>query len=142
MTTGYSQPESRPASPSCRSSIPEEHGGLQPDRGGSEGRQGRIVGYWLGGTISWMAAAAPAASPARAYYGRRHARPDRRETKIPTIVHFGELTSRPTPRRAKESPPGIRRSRALVTPAPPGLQRDQRGSWNAEAAKLARKPDR
>lgn len=105
-------------------------------RGGKVG----IVGYCFGGTVSWVAAAqAKGLACAVPYYGGGMPNFKNETPKCPTLCHFGELDQSPTLAQAKEIAalhPEI--TAHYYAGAGHGFNCDQRGSWNAEAAKLAR----
>ena len=99
-----------------------------------------IVGYWYGGTVSWMAAArASGLACSVPYYGGGMHGLINEKPKVPVMCNFGELDQSPTLAQAKEIAarhPGI--TAHFYAGAGHGFNCDQRGSWNAEAAKLAR----
>ena len=99
-----------------------------------------IVGYCYGGTVTWLASArASGLACAVPYYGGGMPGFIGEKPKVPTMCHFGELDQSPTLAQSKE----IAARHPQITAhfyagAGHGFNRDQRGSWNAEAAKLAR----
>ena len=99
-----------------------------------------IVGYCYGGTVTWVAAArAGGLTCAAPYYGGGMHGFIGEKPKVPTMCHFGELDQSPTLAQAKEiaaKHPEI--TAHFYAGAGHGFNCDQRGSWNAEAAKLAR----
>jgi carboxymethylenebutenolidase len=99
-----------------------------------------IVGYCWGGTVSWRGAANTSGLACSApYYGGGMPNFKDEKPKIPTLCHFGELDQSPTPAQAKEllaKHPGVEGH--FYGGAGHGFNCDQRGSYNAEAAKLAR----
>ena len=90
--------------------------------------------------MSWVAAAqAKGLACAVPYYGGGMPGFIGEKPKVPTMCHFGELDQSPTLAQAKEivaKHPGI--TAHFYAGAGHGFNCDQRGSWNAEAAKLAR----
>ena len=103
--------------------------------------KGGIVGYCWGGLLSWrssclldgLAAAAP-------YYGGGMTSPAEaaRRPKCPTMVHFGELDHiipMDTVEAFRKQHPEVE---VHVYHANHGFNCDQRGSYDAEAARLAR----
>jgi carboxymethylenebutenolidase len=99
-----------------------------------------IVGYCWGGTVTWVAAARlsglACASP---YYGGGMPGFIGEKPKCPTLCHFGEQDQSPTLAQAK----AIAAAHPEITAhyyvgAGHGFNCDQRGSFNAEASKLAR----
>ena len=105
----------------------------------SAGKVG-IVGYCYGGTVSWMAAArASGLACAVPYYGGGMHGLINEKPKVPVMCNFGETDQSPTLAQAKEiaaKHPEI--TAHFYAGAGHGFNCDQRGSWNAEAAKLAR----
>ena len=99
-----------------------------------------IVGYCWGGTVAWVAAARTAGLACAApYYGGGMPGFIGEKPAIPTMCHFGELDQSPTLEQSKaiaKAHPGI--TAHFYAGAGHGFNCDQRGSWNAEAAKLAR----
>jgi len=98
-----------------------------------------IVGYCWGGAVAWLAAARiPGLAAAVPYYGGAIPSLNNEQPKCPTLLHFGE----------KDASIPIEKSRAVVQAHPDvtahfyaaghGFNCDQRGSYDAEAAKLAR----
>ena len=99
-----------------------------------------MVGYCFGGTVTWVSAAqAKGLACAVPYYGGGMPNFINEKPKVPTMCHFGELDQSPTLAQAKEiaaKHPGI--TAHFYAGAGHGFNCDQRGSWNAEASKLAR----
>ena len=99
-----------------------------------------IVGYCYGGTVTWLASArASGLACAVPYYGGGMPNFISEKPKVPTMCHFGELDQSPTLAQSKEiaaKHPEI--TAHFYAGAGHGFNCDQRGSWNAEAAKLAR----
>ena len=99
-----------------------------------------IVGYCWGGTVCWVAAARLSGLACSApYYGGGMPGFIGEKPKIPTLCHFGELDQSPT----------LEQSRAIAKAHPEitahfyagaghGFNCDQRGSYHADSAKLAR----
>ena len=99
-----------------------------------------IVGYCWGGTVSWVAAARASGLACSApYYGGGMPGFMNEKPKVPTMCHFGELDQSPT----------LEQSRAIAKAHPEitahfyagaghGFNCDQRGSYHAASAKLAR----
>ena len=108
--------------------------------GAQAGKVG-IVGFCWGGLLTWRAACLlDGLSAAAPYYGGGMTMPDEiaRKPKVPVMVHFGDqdhwipLDSVEAFRKAH---PEVR---VHLYPANHGFNCDQRASYNAEAAKLAR----
>jgi carboxymethylenebutenolidase len=110
------------------------------DHAAQAGKVG-IVGFCWGGLLTWRAACTldglAAASP---YYGGGMTTPDEiaRRPKVPVLAHFGErdhwIPLNSVQAFAKAHP----EVRVEVYQADHGFNCDQRGSWDAAAAKLAR----
>ncbi len=140
--TGYSQPEIQ-AGVAIMQKLDWKQSMLDVQaaiaaaaRGGKVG----IVGYCYGGTVAWMAAArASALSCAAPYYGGGMHGLINEKPGVPVMCNFGEADQSPTLAQAKEiaaAHPEI--TAHFYAGAGHGFNCDQRGSWNAEAAKLAR----
>ena len=104
----------------------------------SAGKVG-IVGYCWGGTVSFVAAAKlDGLACAVSYYGGGVAANVALQPKVPLMFHFGE-TDHAIPMDAVEK---VRSAHSTQTchiyPAGHGFNCDQRGSFHAESAKLAR----
>ena len=140
--TGYSQPEIQ-AGVAIMQKLDPKNSMLDVQAAIAEaakaGKVG-IVGYCFGGTISWMAAArASGLSCAVPYYGGGMHGLINEKPKVPVMCNFGETDQSPTLAQAKEiaaKHPEI--TAHFYAGAGHGFNCDQRGSWNAEAAKLAR----
>jgi carboxymethylenebutenolidase len=100
-----------------------------------------IVGYCYGGLLTWRAACLlKGLSAAVPYYGGGVTTPDEiaRKPKCPVMAHFGDQDhwiSLESVEAFKKAHP---EAEVHVYHANHGFNCDQRGSWNAEAAKLAR----
>ncbi|MGD0723202.1 MAG: dienelactone hydrolase family protein [Roseiarcus sp.] len=105
---------------------------------GSAGKVG-IVGYCLGGTVSYLAACRlPGLAAASCYYGGGVLAAKEEAPRIPTILHFGA-------KDAHIPIAGVREFQALhpdlpvyVYDADHGFNCDERGSYDAPSAALAR----
>jgi len=99
-----------------------------------------IVGYCWGGTVSWVAAARISGLACAApYYGGGMPGFIGEKPKIPVMCNFGELDTMPSLEQSKAiaaAHPGI--TAHFYAGAGHGFNCDQRGSYNAAAAKLAR----
>lgn len=104
----------------------------------SAGKVG-IVGYCWGGTVAWVAAARTKGLACSApYYGGGIPNFADEAPKVPMMCNFGEQDQSPTPEQAKAA---VAKHPSIVAhfyAAGHGFNCDQRGSYNAEAAKLAR----
>jgi len=140
--TGYSQPEIQ-AGVAIMQKLDWKQAMLDVEAAIGEAKRGGkvgIVGYCFGGTVSWVAAAqAKGLACSVPYYGGGMAGFINEKPKVPTMCHFGEQDQSPTLAQAKEivaAHPSI--TAHFYAGAGHGFNCDQRGSWNAEAAKLAR----
>jgi carboxymethylenebutenolidase len=99
-----------------------------------------IVGYCWGGTVVWRAAHATAGLTCAApYYGGGMPNFIGEKPKVPTMCHFGELDQTPSLEQAKAIAKAHPEIIAHYYPgAGHGFNCDMRGSYNAEASKLAR----
>ena len=104
----------------------------------SAGRVG-IVGYCWGGTVAWLAAArVPGLACAVPYYGGQMGKYVGETPRCPVTGHFGEQDTMPAPdqiRALVDAHPSVT---AHFYPAGHGFNCDQRGSFDAESARLAR----
>jgi carboxymethylenebutenolidase len=110
------------------------------DHAAQAGKVG-IVGYCWGGLLTWRAACElKGLSAAVPYYGGGVTTPDEvaRKPKVPVMAHFGDQDhwiSMPSVEAFKKAHPEVE---VHVYHANHGFNCDQRGSYDAEAAKLAR----
>ena len=100
-----------------------------------------IVGYCYGGLLAWRAACElQGLSAAAPYYGGGMTTPDevKRQPKVPVLAHFGDQDHwipLDSVEAFKKAHPDVQ---VHVYHANHGFNCDQRGSYNAEAAQLAR----
>ncbi len=100
-----------------------------------------VVGYCWGGLLSWRSACLlKGLSAAAPYYGGGVTSPEEaaRQPKVPVMAHFGERDHwipLDSVEAFKKAQPGVT---VHVYAADHGFNCDQRGSWDAAAAKLAR----
>ena len=139
--TGYSQPEIQ-AGLGVMQKLDWKQTMFDVDaavkEAGSAGKVG-IVGYCWGGTVAWLAAARTAGIACAApYYPGGIANFADDAPKVPVMGNFGEQDQSPTPEQAR----AVLAKHPAVTghfyAAGHGFNCDQRGSYNAEASKLAR----
>ena len=140
--TGYSQPEIE-AGVAIMQKLDWKQSMLDVQAAIAEAAKGGkvgIVGYCYGGTVSWMAAARVSGlACAVPYYGGGMHGLIGEQPKIPVMCNFGEADQSPTLAQAKEIAAAHPAITAHFYPgAGHGFNCDQRGSWNPEAAKLAR----
>jgi carboxymethylenebutenolidase len=98
-----------------------------------------MVGYCWGGAVTWLAAARiPGLAAAVPYYGGAIPSLNGERPKCPTMLHFGETDASIPLNQAR----AVAKSHPDVTThfyaAGHGFNCDQRASYNAKAAKLAR----
>ena len=98
-----------------------------------------IVGYCWGGTVAWAAAAKlDGLDCAVSYYGGGVAANSALQPKVPVMFHFGE-TDHAIPMDAVQKVRAAHSTQTFhIYPAGHGFNCDQRGSYHAESAKLAR----
>jgi carboxymethylenebutenolidase len=99
-----------------------------------------VVGYCFGGTIAWLAATrVDGVAAAVGYYGGGVADAADEKPKCPVMLHFGE-TDASIPKEAYEKVmrlhPGV--PTYIYPGAGHGFVCDERGSYHAESARLAR----
>ena len=100
-----------------------------------------VVGYCYGGLLTWRAAESISGLAAAApYYGGGMTSPDdaSRQPKVPVLAHFGSkdhYISLESVEAFRKAQPGVE---VQLYEADHGFNCDQRGSYNAPAAQLAR----
>ncbi len=100
-----------------------------------------IVGYCWGGLLTWRAACTLSGLTAAVpYYGGGMTTPDEaaRQPKVPVMVHFGEKDHWIPLESVKAFAKAHPEVTVHVYAADHGFNCDQRGAYNAQAAKLAR----
>jgi len=104
----------------------------------SAGKVG-IVGYCWGGTVAWVAAARlPGLACSAPYYGGAIPNFIAEQPKCPVMFHFGEQDHSITLEQAKKVAAAHPTATSHFYPAGHGFNCDQRGSYDAASAKLAR----
>ena len=104
----------------------------------SAGKVG-IVGYCWGGFVAWMASARiPGLACAVPYYGGGILDNVDIEPKVPVMGHFGEKDSMIPVEGVKKLAEKHKKQQIFIYAADHGFNCDQRGSYNAAAAKQAR----
>ena len=105
----------------------------------SAGKVG-IVGFCWGGTVAWKAACQrPRPGLRRALLRRRSSEPDRTESRSVRCCSTGARPITPSRwRRRRSLPPRTRIETHYFYAAGHGFNCDQRGSYHADSAKLAR----
>ncbi|MCC7080056.1 MAG: dienelactone hydrolase family protein [Burkholderiales bacterium] len=104
----------------------------------SAGKVG-IVGYCWGGTVSWKSASSvDGLACAISYYGGGIPGLIGEKPKVPVMLHWGETDQSIPLEKAKEVAAAHANQQHFFYPAGHGFNCDQRGSYNAEASKLAK----
>ena len=104
----------------------------------SAGKVG-IVGYCWGGYIAWMSAARlPGFACAAPYYGGGMLEAAGEHPRCPVLAHFGETDAHIPVDGVRKFAAAHPESQVLIYPANHGFNCDQRGSFDAPSAKLAR----
>jgi carboxymethylenebutenolidase len=102
------------------------------------GKKFGVIGYCFGGTIAWLAAARLGVNTAVGYYGGQIAKFADEHPKAPIMLHFGKLDQH----IPKESIDAVKAANPEVPvfwyDAGHGFNCNDRASYNAEAAKLAK----
>lgn len=98
-----------------------------------------VVGYCWGGTVAWVAAARlPGLACAISYYGGGIPGLLEEKPKCPVQFHFGENDQNPTLEAAKKIIAAHPTQASFIYPAGHGFNCEDRASYHAESAKLAR----
>ena len=98
-----------------------------------------LVGYCWGGTIAWVAAARLSGLACTvAYYGGSIPSFIEEAPKCPIMLHFGEQDASLPVDKAREVARRHPSAEAFFYPAQHGFNCDQRGSYDADSAALAR----
>jgi carboxymethylenebutenolidase len=104
----------------------------------SAGKVG-IVGYCWGGTVSWVAAARLSdVACSVCYYGGGIPGLTSEQPKCPVMFHWGETDHAIAVADAKKVAAAHPKAQSFIYPAGHGFNCDQRGSYHADSAKLAR----
>jgi len=98
-----------------------------------------IVGYCWGGFVAWMAAAkVPGLACAVPYYGGGILDNADLQPKVPVMGHFGDKDAHIPVEGVKKLAEKHKKQQIFIYAADHGFNCDQRGSYNAPAAKQAR----
>jgi carboxymethylenebutenolidase len=98
-----------------------------------------IVGYCWGGLVTWLSAAkASGLVCAVAYYGGGILDNQQLEPKVPLMAHFGDKDAHIPVDGVRKLAEKFKQHQVFIYEADHGFNCDQRGSYNAPAAKLAR----
>lgn len=101
------------------------------------GRVG-VVGYCWGGTIAYVAACELPIACAVAYYGGSITKELEKHPKCPVMYHFGELDKHIPASEIAKIKAADPKGEFYLYPAGHGFNCDQRGSYDAASAALAR----
>ena len=141
LDIGYSQPEierGRTFIPKMQWDTVMKDAGAALDNAKSASKIG-VVGYCWGGTVSWMSASRLAGlAAAVAYYGGGITANSSEKPKCPVMCHWGETDHAIPLDGVKKFLGEHPEVTSFVYPAGHGFNCDQRGSYHAESAKLAR----
>jgi carboxymethylenebutenolidase len=139
--TGYTQPEIQ-AGVAVMQKLDWKQTMMDVDATVAEAKKSGkvgIVGYCWGGTVAWLAAAKTAGIAAAApYYGGGMPNFIGEKPKVPVMANFGEKDQSPTLEQAKQIAAAHPEITAHFYPAGHGFNCDQRGSYDAGSAKLAK----
>ena len=98
-----------------------------------------IVGYCWGGTVTWLAASrVPGLAAAVSYYGGGVPNFMDEQPRCPVMFHFGEKDASSPLEKAKAMAAAHPNAASHFYPAGHGFNCDQRGSYDAIAARVAR----
>jgi carboxymethylenebutenolidase len=98
-----------------------------------------VVGFCFGGRLAWLAAArVPGLSAAVAYYGGGIPGLAAEQPRCPVIFHFGERDQHIPVESVRDFSKAHPSLPVYMYPADHGFNCDQRGSYDAPSAKLAR----
>jgi len=112
--------------------------GAAMDNVKSAGKVG-IVGYCWGGTVAWVAAARLAGLACSVcYYGGGIPNMQSEQPKCPVMFHWGETDHAIPIEAAKKVAAAHPKAQSFIYKAGHGFNCDQRGSYDADSAKLAR----
>jgi carboxymethylenebutenolidase len=104
-----------------------------------EGLKGGVVGYCLGGTLAWLAATRiDGLSCAVSYYGGGVAETASEKPRCPVLFHFGETDQSIPPDHHSKIRAAHPTLPMHIYPAGHGFSCDERGSYHAPSATLAR----
>ncbi|MGE0796836.1 MAG: dienelactone hydrolase family protein [Lautropia sp.] len=98
-----------------------------------------VIGYCWGGTIAWLASSRTnGVACTVAYYGGGIPDFIGEAPKTPMMLHIGEQDQRPSPETGREVSARYPDTKVFIYPAGHGFNCDQRGSYDAGSAQLAR----
>ena len=138
---GYSQPEIQ-AGAELKGKVPMDAAlkdVAAAIKAAAESGKIGIVGYCWGGLISWMAASRLSGLACAApYYGGGIPDQIGEQPKCPVMLHFGDQDAHIPLDGVKKLQAAHPKQTVHIYPAGHGFNCDQRGSYHAESAKLAR----
>jgi carboxymethylenebutenolidase len=140
LDIGYTQPRSKEGAfiPKMQWDTVMKDAAAALDNVKSAGNVG-IVGYCWGGTVSWMSASRLAGlAAAVTYYGGGITANSGEKPKCPVMSHWGETDHAIPIDNVKKFLGEHPEVTSFVYPAGHGFNCDQRGSYHADSAKLAR----
>lgn len=97
-----------------------------------------VIGYCFGGTLAWLAATRLPVQAAVGYYGGRIGNYAAEQPKAPVMLHFGRQDAHIPPEEVAKVTSAHPDVQVFWYDAGHGFSATPRGSYNAEAAKLAR----
>jgi carboxymethylenebutenolidase len=97
-----------------------------------------VVGYCFGGTMAWLAATRIGVAAAVGYYGGGIAETAAEQPGCPVMLHFGESDASIPPEHWEKVGAHHPKLPVHIYPAGHGFNCDERGSYHAESARLAR----
>ena len=107
--------------------------------GNATGKKVGVIGYCYGGTLAWLAAARLHPAVAVGYYGGRTANYAEERLSAPVMLHFGKLDAHIPAEEVERIQAAHPEVKIYWYDAGHGFNCDARGSYNKEAAHLARK---
>jgi carboxymethylenebutenolidase len=97
-----------------------------------------VVGFCLGGSLAWLAATRLNPAAAVGYYGGQIAQYAQEEPRCPVMLHFGAKDAHIGPEKIDQIQRAHPKIPIFMYDAGHGFNCDQRGSYEAASAKLAR----
>jgi len=97
-----------------------------------------VVGYCWGGSLAYLAACELPVRAAVSYYGTRTVQMLDRKPRVPVQYHFGERDKSIPPEAIEKIRAAHPQGEFFIYPADHGFNCDQRGSYDAQSARLAR----